>query len=501
MNNRPLARRINKVPRGIVAIGLSSSVVLTTALLGLVVEDFLPHEAGEPSVDLGHFTAVRLILSGVCILTLAGLAWLVSAQRQTNGTLYYVRILDERAPDLHAEANRHSRKRSLDYRSVTRALDLGTGRAVDVADVIADARADLERAAATDDPQTAFELAPNAHWPIEFALGYEWPLPDDSTLIELDRDSSTPSFSVSAEPGPVAPIDPPTALDRGARLVHLDIHLSNGALLTENKLREMDEQLFGRTADAYLTVGWGEHGAVRNGERARVSVGSGGIDPRESAALVATAILEALDRYPYASVAVTVNTTKAVGVLAGRYLAAQLRAPASTPEQSRHWISPWTRLCLVARSTTNFKAETSGQAQIMRVHPSQPTMPPWWPPVPTDGTIVNLTPHDLAVYDGEQVGLAAPRTTVPARIREVRSDPYSVTLNGTATPVVDLSYADDVTGLPQPVDGTWYVVSRITAQALRHRADLLFPIDEVRNDSAQIVGCRALGRFVDLTGT
>lgn len=218
--------------------------------------------------------------------------------------------------------------------------------------------------------------------------------------------------------------------------------------------------------------------------------------PEDAARMVALAILRALEQYPNAVVAVSASVPKVVGVLAGRQFAAYLQLR-NSGVQSRNWISPWRRLSLLSPSTTNHDAGASGSVQIMRVHPSQPATPPYWPPVPVAGTIVNLLPHDLRVFDGESIVLQADRSSTPARIGETRGTPHQVSLNGITTPVVDLSYADTVTGLPEPVDGTWYVVSRITAQALQHRFDLLFPVDEVRNDQAQIIGCRSLGRFVN----
>ena len=490
-----MKRRLAKTPRGLVAVLLSSTLVVTTALVGLVVEDFLRHEEGQSTIDPGHFTVPRLSFTVASVAILWCLSWLVTFQRRTNGTLYYLRILDERATDLHKKANAHSQKRSLDYRSVKRSIDLGTGRTVDVAQVVEEARADLERAAATDDQSSAFELAPNAHWPIEFAIGYQWPLPDTTVLIEFDRDQKDPSFT---EPSQVSEslqeIWSPNNRDFDSTLVHLDIHLSVGPPLSDHQVEAIERQLFGRTADSTVLVGWGTNGPTDGAARQAVAVGKDGVCPREAAELIARTMLEALDKHPRASVAVTLNTPKSVGVLAGRYVAAYLQKP-NSGDQSRHWISPWRRLHLVARNKTNFSAGTEGQAQIMRVHSSQPIEPPWWQPIPAGGVVVNLTPHDLAVYEGDQIALSAPRSSVPARIAEMRDEPGMVSLNGCATTVVDVAYLDDVTGLPDPVDGTFYVVSRITAQALRRRSDLLFPLDEVRNDDAQIIGCRALGRF------
>ena len=51
------------------------------------------------------------------------------------------------------------------------------------------------------------------------------------------------------------------------------------------------------------------------------------------------------------------------------------------------------------------------------------------------------------------------------------------------------------THAPGAQPGIVYVVSRVTASAMRGRDDLVFPLDEVRDRSGVIAGCRTLGRF------
>jgi hypothetical protein len=55
----------------------------------------------------------------------------------------------------------------------------------------------------------------------------------------------------------------------------------------------------------------------------------------------------------------------------------------------------------------------------------------------------------------------------------------------------DLSGCD----LPQPVDGTVYIVPLLIAQAFAaSRDDLLVTNDPVRDDAGRITGCRSLAR-------
>lgn len=109
---------------------------------------------------------------------------------------------------------------------------------------------------------------------------------------------------------------------------------------------------------------------------------------------------------------------------------------------------------------------------------------------------VNLTPHDVAVHSGDRVVACWPTTGRFARRREVaRSGEPLTTEDGIRVPVRHVTYAEDIDGLPDPVEGTTYIVSRVLAEAAADRTDLVFPYDEIRDGSGRIVGCRALARF------
>lgn len=49
-------------------------------------------------------------------------------------------------------------------------------------------------------------------------------------------------------------------------------------------------------------------------------------------------------------------------------------------------------------------------------------------------------------------------------------------------------------GLPEPVEGTYYIVSALTAQAAKDRTDLLIVDGTVRDADNRICGCTAFGR-------
>jgi hypothetical protein len=95
--------------------------------------------------------------------------------------------------------------------------------------------------------------------------------------------------------------------------------------------------------------------------------------------------------------------------------------------------------------------------------------------------IINLTPHpiNLPSITIHSTGLAR----------------VSVTLSeaGAADgiPLVCGSYGA-VTGLPEPVEGTVYIVSAMVRLALPYRKDLGSPAKLVRDAQGNIVGCEAL---------
>lgn len=109
--------------------------------------------------------------------------------------------------------------------------------------------------------------------------------------------------------------------------------------------------------------------------------------------------------------------------------------------------------------------------------------------------LVNLTPHPVTLYSGDVPGPSWPPTGRFARVIESRGPVDTVLTDRGQVPVVGMSYAPQIADLPEPVLGTAFLVSRVLAAAVA-RTDLLFPADEVRDETGRIVGCRFLGRFV-----
>lgn len=113
-------------------------------------------------------------------------------------------------------------------------------------------------------------------------------------------------------------------------------------------------------------------------------------------------------------------------------------------------------------------------------------------------SIRNLTPHRVVITTPEEdIGFISegepyPRArvhklpygelVVPSQYRDVRV-PIWYTRTG------------EVLNLPEPEEGTLFIVSRVVAEALPNRDDLLFPDDLVRDKEGRVIGAKGLSRI------
>lgn len=106
-------------------------------------------------------------------------------------------------------------------------------------------------------------------------------------------------------------------------------------------------------------------------------------------------------------------------------------------------------------------------------------------------TIINLTPHAINFLreDNSVLVTVEPSGTI-ARASQTREAVGEV--NGI---VVNQCSYGSVTGLPDPQDGTIYLVSALTAQACPERSDVFITDDAVRDENGRIIGCRAIARI------
>jgi hypothetical protein len=107
--------------------------------------------------------------------------------------------------------------------------------------------------------------------------------------------------------------------------------------------------------------------------------------------------------------------------------------------------------------------------------------------------VVNLTPHSITVVcdDGSAITYPAPGSGVSAARVAVTSVPAPPLADG--CPTVRMSRGD-VQDLPAPAPGVLYIVSRMVADAVPDRDDLLVPGAPVRDAHGAVIGCRALVR-------
>ncbi len=112
--------------------------------------------------------------------------------------------------------------------------------------------------------------------------------------------------------------------------------------------------------------------------------------------------------------------------------------------------------------------------------------------------IINLTPHPVVVMDEMRNTLL---TIAPSGIvaRAAQTDKVigAVEVDGVSVPLVKSAFGE-VEGLPEPTEGTAYLVSIITLNAAvangRTTEDLLLTSGAVRDDGGQILGCTRFAR-------
>jgi hypothetical protein len=121
--------------------------------------------------------------------------------------------------------------------------------------------------------------------------------------------------------------------------------------------------------------------------------------------------------------------------------------------------------------------------------------------------VENRTPHTITLIAPDGVAIVIPPCGVVARV-EMTPAPARVPVAGLPVPVVR-TVPGTVTGLPEPRCGDCFgdvprtgmchdgsliglLVSRVVAEAVRARIDLLVPDDLVRDAAGAVVGARRL---------
>jgi hypothetical protein len=104
---------------------------------------------------------------------------------------------------------------------------------------------------------------------------------------------------------------------------------------------------------------------------------------------------------------------------------------------------------------------------------------------------VNLTPHSITFVDdvGNTVLTVEPSGQI-ARCSVTREKIGDI--NGIP---VNKSRFGKVENLPEPQEGTIFIVSALAAQAVPERKDVYITDDAVRDEQGRIIGCRALAHI------
>jgi hypothetical protein len=101
----------------------------------------------------------------------------------------------------------------------------------------------------------------------------------------------------------------------------------------------------------------------------------------------------------------------------------------------------------------------------------------------------NLTPHALNVRKADGTFLELPPSGTVAR-RSVER----VVVGEIDGITVYASKFGPLVGLPEPTDGTVYIVSALAAQACADRTDVLVPGEAIRDEAGRVIGCNGLVR-------
>jgi len=102
--------------------------------------------------------------------------------------------------------------------------------------------------------------------------------------------------------------------------------------------------------------------------------------------------------------------------------------------------------------------------------------------------LVNLTPHMLNIVTiwGRILNIEPSGTVARVSVQE-----KDLNLEIGQIPIFEASYGE-VEGLPDPVDGTYYIVSSMVQSMVKDRKDVFSPGDLIRDDDGKPVGCRGL---------
>jgi len=107
--------------------------------------------------------------------------------------------------------------------------------------------------------------------------------------------------------------------------------------------------------------------------------------------------------------------------------------------------------------------------------------------------IVNLTPHTLCLASATVAGelIEIEPSGMIARVDVTRELVKTIDTPGGKVYIYSTVYTE-VTGLPEPVDGTIYVVSGLVKSRVTGRRDVCAPADLIRDENGRVIGAAGL---------
>lgn len=115
-------------------------------------------------------------------------------------------------------------------------------------------------------------------------------------------------------------------------------------------------------------------------------------------------------------------------------------------------------------------------------------------------TFVNLTPHPITLLLPSGRKKEFPPSGTVARVDDTPSAVDAVRVGGEEIDVLLTQFGEEITGLPAPQSGTYYIVSPLLAMACPDRSDLLAPAtgpndDPVRDEEGRIAAVRRFRQY------
>lgn len=104
---------------------------------------------------------------------------------------------------------------------------------------------------------------------------------------------------------------------------------------------------------------------------------------------------------------------------------------------------------------------------------------------------INMTPHEVVIVNSDSKEVIR---KFPASGNLARVNSSTVTVGNIDGIDITRTQFSEVYGLPEPSEGTYFIVSLAVAQRATDRSDLLVPNGSVRDEQGRIIGCTSLAR-------